>query len=323
MEEDKTYYQSFRLESTSLLAELVSRSGKHTFEASWTGRDEVPRALECKSTTPTLLERTAKDASGYIMSAVSASTKLAFKYTGVLLDTRDSSADPTQGSYASTTTELCLPPGTTKFVKSELTLQKHATLGPPVLEQVGLVGSLVGNLGVIMPLGILGFLRGTNKTIHRDTQGPVVAEPGLHVPLSDRFTVGGPMNLRGFDMHGIGPRSFGGRERYLTPGGYQVNPDQAIGNHPVGDAIGGVGMATASAILSVPVPIPSETRKFAGIRAFSFASLGVIASPASWAKFFNSSGSGSASSVAESWCVPRVAVGGGFSVAFAPRPGWR
>ena len=67
-EEDKTYYQSYRVESMSLLAELLSRNGKHRLEASWTGRDEVPRALEYKSSEPSLLERTAKDASGYIMS---------------------------------------------------------------------------------------------------------------------------------------------------------------------------------------------------------------------------------------------------------------
>ena len=142
-EEDKTYYQSYRVESMSLLAELLSRNGKHRLEASWTGRDEVPRALEYKSSEPSLLERTAKDASGYIMSKVSASTKLALKYTGTLIDTRDSPADPTRGNYVSATTELCIAPGTTRLAKAEVTLQKHARLGPPILEQVGLVAALL------------------------------------------------------------------------------------------------------------------------------------------------------------------------------------
>lgn len=312
-EEDKTYYQSYRLESTSLLAELVSRSGKHTLEASWTARDEVPRALECKSSTPSLLEHTAKDASGYILSKVSASTKLALKYTGILLDTRDSSADPSKGSYANATTELCVAPGTARFAKAEVTLQKHATLGPPILGQMGLVGSLVGNFGVIVPLGVVGsFLKGPGEKKSRE--GGAQVEPDLSIPLSDRFTAGGPMNLRGFDMHGVGPRSFVGREGYLSPGSYQVNPDQAVGNHPIGDAIGGVGVASTSVVLSVPIPIPSENQKFGGIRAFTFATTGTVASPASWSQLAAVTRSGGA------WwsCAPRVTVGGGFSVAFAP-----
>ena len=121
------------------------------------------------------------------------------------------------------------------------------------------------------------------------------------------------MNLRGFDMHGVGPRSFVGREEYISQESYQVNPDRAVGNHPVGDAIGGVGVATTSVVLSVPIPIPNENRKLAGIRAFTFATAGTLVSPASWAHFVAGTHSGFGA-----WCVPRMAVGGGFSVTFAP-----
>jgi hypothetical protein len=104
-QEDKTYYQSFRLKSTVLLAELASRCGRHLWEGSFCYRDEVPRAFMPPSPSPspspssssggganettslspssdTLppFHAAAKDASSGVLAALGASTKLALKY---------------------------------------------------------------------------------------------------------------------------------------------------------------------------------------------------------------------------------------------------
>jgi hypothetical protein len=103
-QEDKTYYQSFRLKSTVLLAELSSRCGRHMWEGLFCYRDEVPRAFMSPSPSPSLssssgggadettspspspsgtlppFHAAAMDASSGVLAAMGASTKLALKY---------------------------------------------------------------------------------------------------------------------------------------------------------------------------------------------------------------------------------------------------
>ncbi len=62
---------------------------------------------------------------------------------------------PHTGHYLNGSVEVALPPGTAQFVKAELTTQLHHSFGkvgtdgaPP-----GLLGSLVGNIGAMLPLG--------------------------------------------------------------------------------------------------------------------------------------------------------------------------
>jgi outer membrane protein insertion porin family len=338
-EEDRTYFQSFRLSSKVLSAELGSRDGKHQFEWSWMNRDEVPRGFvkppssdkEIKSDDKgahsvdkggELPPVTAKDASGGILASLAASTKMAFKYTGTLLDTRDVASDPSQGSLIQGTAELSLPPGTAQFIKSDMKVQAHRQIGPPVLGQAGMVVSLTGNLGLAMPLGALSPLLSSpadespaagSKWLHFP-----LSEPNLHIPVADRFSLGGPLSLRGFDMNGVGPRSFSGRghhleshgsNRYGRPHGYMA---------PIGDSLGGVGVASAAAILSVPLPFRDMSDKLSGVRAFTFLNIGSLGNPQYWAQFYcRQLGTGVMSRV-PFWGAPRASAGGGISVAFAP-----
>ncbi len=326
-EEDKSYYQSFRLLSKVVSAELASRSGIHQFEWSWMNRDEIPRGFqqssfsgkEEKDTESAGHAKEAKDATGGILESLSASTKMAFKYTGTLWDTRDTASDPTEGSLVQGTAELSLPPGTAQFLKSDVKVQAHRRIGPSILGQTGLVASLAGNLGVVMPLGLLTplFTR-YSKTEKRIPEH----EPNLHIPVADRYTLGGPLSLRGFDMHGVGPRSFRGREHHLQTHGSNPYGKPSGFAAPVGDSLGGVGAASGLALLSFPLPFRDMADKLGGVRAFAFANVGSVASTMYWAHYYcrmlDTGSNDHHGHMPPFWGPPRASVGGGISVAFAP-----
>lgn len=42
--------------------------------------------------------------------------------------------------------------GTAKFCKAELNVQQHYTIGPPIMDQPGLIASICGSLGALYPL---------------------------------------------------------------------------------------------------------------------------------------------------------------------------
>lgn len=329
-EEDKTYFQSFRLSSKILSAELESRDGKHQFEWSWMNRDEVPRGfvespsskeknvkgIDIAATEGELPPQIAKDASGGILASLAASTKMALKYTGTLLDTRDTASDPSEGSLMQGTAELSLPPGTAQFIKSDVKVQAHRKIGPPVLGQTGMVASLTGNLGWAMPLGALAPLLFSYK--EKEQRLPDI-EPNLHIPVADRFSLGGPLSLRGFDLNGVGPRSFSGREHHLQSHGSNPYGRPHGFMAPIGDSLGGVGVASAAAILSVPLPLKDMSDKLSGVRAFTFLNVGSLGNPMYWAHFYcRHLGSGTGIPSVPFWGAPRASVGGGISVAFAP-----
>ncbi|CAM9170343.1 unnamed protein product [Ascophyllum nodosum] len=73
--------------------------------------------------------------------------------------------------------------------------------------------------------------------------------------FSDRFNLGGPMSLRGFPFHGVGPRA-----------------PKEEGGCPGGDALGGDIRYTASASLGFPFLLPSLANT--GWRGFLFTNLG-------------------------------------------------
>jgi outer membrane protein assembly factor BamA len=100
--------------------------------------------------------------------------------------------------------------------------------------------------------------------------------------------------------------------------------------HHIGDSLGGVGVLSASALLSVPLPFRGVADKLSGVRAFTFVNVGCLANPSYWGRYYcHKLASSSSSSLSSSssrgggeggglWGAPRASVGGGLSVAFTP-----
>ncbi|XP_078050296.1 sorting and assembly machinery component 50 homolog B isoform X2 [Augochlora pura] len=93
------------------------------------------------------------------------------------IDKRDSTIFPTMGSLVQFSTEVAGLGGNIGFVKNELTMQANWSPHEYFTFQLGLQS---------------GLLRGFNDE--------------KMISIADRFFLGGPMNLRGFEMRGCGPR---------------------------------------------------------------------------------------------------------------------
>lgn len=105
-----------------------------------------------------------------------------------------------------------------RFVKSEVTAQKHYALGPILFGYPILNFSFAYHLGAV-------------KSYGSDGNRPA--------RVSDRFFLGGPMNLRGFNYKGIGPRA-----------------PPSDGGVAWGDALGGELSYNGSASVGFPCPMP-------------------------------------------------------------------
>ncbi|KAJ2781236.1 hypothetical protein H4R18_003000 [Coemansia javaensis] len=119
------------------------------------------------------------DASPTLRSEAGHTLKSSVAYT-VGYDDRDSRTVPTSGSLARATAEACgLLGGSVSFAKVDGEFQASQRLG---------ASRLVVSAGV---------------------QGGVLWSFGARSPLADRFFLGGPTSVRGFEYRGIGPRDGG------------------------------------------------------------------------------------------------------------------
>ena len=231
---------------------------------------------------------------------------------------------------------MALPPGTAQFVKTDISAQKHAVFGPPVLGQTGLTGSLLFSAGLLLPFAaLLKNNKGKGSENTDDTQH----QQNLGTFLSDRFymggPIGGPMSLRGFDNYGVGPRSNVGREHIGETTTSSFSPLTALNigggasalTSPT-DALGGISRLSLTALFSVPLPVRNAADKLEGIRAFVFCTAGGLGSPNFWSKFCSanqtranqgaggSNGKAPSPSLSGLFGAPRVSLGGGLSIAF-------
>ena len=115
-------------------------------------------------------------------------------------------------------TEIAGLMGDVKFVKAEVEGQKHVALGPVLFGFPALSLSLSYHLRTVKSYG---------REQHRPAR------------ISDRFFLGGPMNVRGFNHKGIGPRT-----------------SPLDGGVPRGDALGGDVSYNGTASVGFPVPLP-------------------------------------------------------------------
>jgi hypothetical protein len=143
----------------------------------------------------------------------------------------DDRYQPTVGSDAHLQAEIAGPPGDVGYAK----VQGGGTLHRPLSDGVSLHATCAG--GMMQSLSFNGLCRSPT--------------------ISDRFFVGGPMQLRGFLPAGIGPRTKTGGS--TTPGG---------------DAMGGSLFYTASIAASI-VP-PNRVLADYGIRLFAFGNAGTL-----------------------------------------------
>lgn len=213
------------------------------------------------------------------------STKVSGKYSYTFVDTRDSSILPSRGHYLHSCTELAVPPGSSTFIKQEVSAQAHGTLGPRIEAlglQPALTLSVAGSLGLLLPLH--SFFHGssqstrtgpTNTTSRTNTNTNTEVD---FAPLSDRFHLGGPNSLRGFNLFGVGPRL----PQEIAPPKPTAPPASTLPPWPVqtdpvsphGPSLGGISKCSLLGLAAVPLPVPALAKL--GAKIFGFLNFGGI-----------------------------------------------
>ncbi|HEY8994954.1 MAG TPA: outer membrane protein assembly factor BamA [Lacunisphaera sp.] len=197
-------------------------------------------------------------------------------------DTRDKIINTTRGHYANLELSVAGGPlgGDNHYYKAEWRGSKFF----PLAEFQDQVLAVLARTGVVDSFG--DSAKETTKTITSTTGQPIVFGPYIpDVPFYDRFFLGGPQDLRGFEFRDVGPRSngepIGGktygffsleysfdvvkpvRMAFFYDGGF-VNAD-AYDFSPVdyNDNFGiGLRLFVAGAPLSLDFGIPLTTDKF-------------------------------------------------------------
>ena len=242
-----------------------------------------------------------KSSSPTVLSLLSASTKLSVKYSQKK-DTRDSASHPTSGQLLSTAFELALPPGSAQYVRTELSFEKHF---PLLMDQKNnnnsIIGSVCCSLGTtrVLDFTSLGSVVNDDNAIHINSKG---ARKMCH--MSDRYFLGGPLSVRGWNLCGIGPR---------THGASNVDniSDRRGSGGIVGDSLGGLTKMTSLIALSSHIPLPYEATK--GVKALLFLNSAVLLPHAVFPLAFPSS-----NIISDLLSFTRVSVGTGLSYSLGP-----
>jgi outer membrane protein insertion porin family len=190
-EENNSYFLSYTKKINSISSELNSKNGKHKVTCEVSIRDEIPIQHPSSSYS--------KDASYHVLNSAISSSKLSTKYN-FINDLRDNVVSPSNGSLIQGSVEVAIPPGTAQYITSEISSQFHCSCGPNIYNKPGLVGSICGSIGTILPLASIFYPLFKEKNINTNDRKLIPF-------MSDRFHLGGPLSLRGFDNFGIGSRS--------------------------------------------------------------------------------------------------------------------
>ncbi|KAJ3338384.1 hypothetical protein HDU91_001239 [Kappamyces sp. JEL0680] len=156
----------------------------------------------------------------------------------IVRDTREDSVFPTTGSYLKFAQELAGLGGDVSFIKNELHALFARGLG------LGMNLALTARAGLLHPFAIGSIKRSTSM-------------------VNDRFQLGGPTTLRGFQQDGVGPRDKRRRPNVLLT---------------LDDAIGGNAYYAAGATFSFPLPILSPNY----FRGQFFANAGTLVQTVDW-----------------------------------------
>lgn len=200
-----SYNEKIRAGSIS----ISDYEGVHDLSLNVGWRDLLPRR---DSKIPT-----AYRASPSILAEAMPSTKTSVKYA-FTDDDRNNIVYPTAGGLFKYSTEIAGLVGDVKFVKAEVEGQKHIALGPLYFGIPILNFSFSGHVGTVKSYG---------------------SEQDRPARISDRFFLGGPTSVRGFNHKGIGPRA-----------------SPLDGGVAQGDALGGDVSYNGTASVGFPVPLP-------------------------------------------------------------------
>lgn len=310
--------------------------------------------------------------SSLILNSATSSWKTAVKLHQTWQDTRDSIVNPTAGQSLETSVEFALPPGQAQFVKTEVTSQYHLAITRNLWRQFAqghyaalwqpetthpaaattttvtgaaqpqpahhLVLSLAASVGIMYPLTSFFQSLMTGPGAGTGTgAGTGAGSAPRRSYLSDRYHMGGPLNLRGFRHAGIGPRAFspvsddsvGGdtKRNFLVMLSYPLVQSLAC---PTTTA-SATGTATGTGTEAPQCPLTRIQRTLYNVaagtdmRGFVFAHAGSIGSPSYWlqqqstAATETSTTTTSPSQTAQHplFGFIRLSVGGGLSVIIA------
>lgn len=190
-EENNSYFLSYTKKINSISSEMNSNNGKHNLKCEISLRDEIPNQHPLSSYS--------KDASYHVLNSAISSSKLSTKYS-YIHDLRDNIVSPSKGTLIQGSVEVAIPPGTAQYITSEISSQYHYSCGPNMYDKPGLTGSICCNIGTILPLALI-FNPFLNKNYYDSNNRKLIPF------MSDRYHLGGPSSLRGFDKFGIGSRS--------------------------------------------------------------------------------------------------------------------
>ena len=197
IEENPSYFVSYRQIAHSLTGEMSSRDGAHKLSVELAVRDEIPTVQ-----SGTMIH----GASAGVLGLINSSAKSAIKYV-FTHDNRDVRASPSSGSFFQSTVELATPPfgpndGSAQFIRTDVSGQTHVQVvractaawhwachmcgwvgdgskagareGKMSKERTGdtntsprshgIVASMAGNVGILWPLPTLSISRtGSNS----------------------------------------------------------------------------------------------------------------------------------------------------------------
>ena len=264
-------YSSFSKNAASIALTASSLDKRHKFVLQSAIRDEVPVGAMTpsintngNSSEPSnvygnssyfgLLQGVltpSKQSSPSTLCLLSPSSKTSLSYVHTQ-DSRDCSSHPTVGSLFSSLIEMAVPPGTAQYLRTELMAEKHETLMKnSVSPHQSIVGSVCASLS-------------TTRLI--DWSAPHCNDNALqfnekaqrkHFSLSDRYFMGGPMSLRGFELFGAGAR------------GTRVGNNQSAG-----DSLG--GLSKLSALFALSSSLPFQYKATESMRTILFLNGGVL-----------------------------------------------
>ena len=318
-EDDNSYFLKYKQNINSLVVDITSAisfnrnhtysflnahpTSEHKYQVEMTARDEIPTNYLVPYAPATLpagdvcvVSQAIKYPNAKVLSQLIPSTKLSLKHMYTVVDTRDSASKPSGGSLLQSNIELATPLGSAQYLKTELLTQYHRSFGPSFYGQRPVL-SVSGSLGLVAPLKWLQY-KVTNSiksgiTNPSDIRSNIVGirhnsldSSNINslnfVHMSDRYHLGGPFSLRGFQLYGAGYQGSEGAvhaDRLKTSlgggkGGYSLG--QLTGSSGTidddGASLGGVSKCTLLTSLSVPLPIESLAR--AGGTAFGFINFG-------------------------------------------------
>mmetsp|Transcript_32905 Transcript_32905/g.52475 ORF Transcript_32905/g.52475 Transcript_32905/m.52475 type:complete len:386 (+) Transcript_32905:3023-4180(+) len=235
----RAIFSSYNERVQGLHANFKHEDGKHEIGVGTAWRDIIPLRKENSAFEYA--------ASGLIIAQARPSLKNSIIYT-FTNDTRDHPYGPTVGSLFRLTSEFAGFGGDVNFFKGQVKAQQFWK----VLEKVvpGVSVGLGFHVGALYPLS-----EDTPRFRHQKQLPEGTKAVGGSSAISDRFWLGGPLSLRGFNHKGVGPRT---------------NPK--LQGAKGGDSLG--GDVTWSIGSSLYFPFPHPTLNAAGLRCHLFANAG-------------------------------------------------